>query len=348
MSKTNELLFFKTPLCLEMNEKYAKVYVDICEREQSICKRLVDYVKEYLPAIQSAVHRCAELDCLIALAKFAAIHNLVKPILTQHRQVLQITEGRHILLETQGKFITNDTDIHADKRNLVNVIIAPNASGKSVYLKLIAQIAYLAHIGSFVPARCAKMSIYDAIYTRIYSPESIYQSKSSFMIELQQMGHVMSNSSCHSLILIDEFGRGTTELDGKALLSSCLEHLIWRAELAPIAFITTHFHDIYERLPDKSWICLKTFMMVAGSNDTVLSTYKLCEGRCMPNYARKCAEVKDFLATALGPKSRYCQYIFFLSSLSEIIKFFLFPFLIQLEFLTMRWMALTNLQWSPS
>lgn len=293
--KTQNKMFFRTPLCLQMSDEYGSLYVDICEREQQICDRLLEFIREKLPELQQVVRICAKLDMLMAMAKFTMTYNLTKPILVESGQVLQIEEGRHILLELEGKIIANDTDITVEKKNLVNVLIAPNSSGKSVYLKQIAQIVYLAHVGLFVPARNARMSLFDAIYTRIFSPETMYHARSTFLIECQQMGNVMCNSTCYSMILIDEFGRGTTAHDGKALLRSCLGHLNNRAELSPIAIVSTHFEDIYDHMKDRQWIHFITFETVRNTDGSISSTYKLRDGQSVTNYARNCSEVRSFL-----------------------------------------------------
>lgn len=115
-------------------------------------------------------------------------------------------DGCHILVGLNRKCVPNDTFVTVEKKNLINILIAPNASGKSVYMKTVAQITYLAHVGSYVPATKATISVVDAIYTRMHCPESMYLSKSSFLIEMQQMSNVIMNSSSKSLILVDELG----------------------------------------------------------------------------------------------------------------------------------------------
>lgn len=213
-------------------------------------------------------------------------------------RLLEIRGGRHLLLDLQRKFVANDTAVSARAQNLVNVIIAPNGSGKSVYLKELAQITYLAHIGSYVPADAAKMSTVDAIYTRIYTPESVYLGKSAFLIELQQMSNVVMNSSCNALILIDEMGQGTNELSGKSVLLACIEDLVQREHLAPITFIITHYVDAYDILADSQWVSLKTFEMARSADGRLQSTYKMVEGRCADTYVKDCAIVQRFLNQA--------------------------------------------------
>lgn len=293
--KTKDTFYFSTDFCIELNERYGHLYVEICEREQSICQRLLEHIYEYLAEMQHNVRFCAKLDALISMATFSINFKLTQPELFAGGKVLEITGGRHILVDMQKKFVPNDTVINVTRKNLITILIAPNASGKSVYMKQLAQIVYLAHIGSFVPAEAARISITDAIYTRIYSPESMYEAKSSFLIEIQQMGNVMSNSSSNSLILVDELGQGTNALDGKALLLSCLEHLCDRGEASPIAVITTHYTDIYDHMHDREWINMKTFEVMHHTDGSIFSTFKIIDGKCSNDYAMGCGEVRQFL-----------------------------------------------------
>lgn len=293
--KTKDTFYFTTDFCTAMNERYSHLYVEIGEREENIRQCLLEHIYECLDELQHSVRIFAKLDALIALATFASNFNLTRPELCADGKVLDITGGRHILVDMQKKFVANDTMIDVTHKNLINILIAPNASGKSVYMKQLAQIVYLTHIGSFVPAERARLSCVDAIYTRIYSPESMYEAKSSFLIEIQQMGNVMTNSSSHSLILVDELGQGTNALDGKALLLACVEHLCERDEAAPIAVITTHYTDVYDVMNEREWITMKTFEVTQHADGSVFSTYKIIDGKCIESYAMGCGEVRQFL-----------------------------------------------------
>lgn len=293
--KTKDAFYFHTPLCLDLNEKYGHLYTDICERESQICDRLLEHIHEYLADLQFAVRFCAKLDCAISLAAFAIHFDLVRPNIVTDRKVLEIVKGRHILLELQKKCVPSDVLISVEQKNLINILIAPNASGKSIYMKTLAQIVYLAHIGSFVPAQQAQISLIDAIYTKIYYPETLYQAKSSFLTEIQQTGNAITNSSTYSLILIDELGQGTNALNGKALLLACLEHLISRGEKSPIAIVSTHYIDVYDQMVDKEWVVLKTFEMIRNTDGSLSSTYRLIDGKCTNKYARDCAPIKEVL-----------------------------------------------------
>lgn len=226
-----------------------------------------------------------------------------KPEVVSDRKIVEIHNGRHILLDLQKKFVSNDTSISVEKRNLINVLIAPNASGKSVYLKELAQIFYLAHIGSYVPAERATIFMVDAIYTRIFNPESLFLAKSAFLTEIQEMGNLISNSSTNSLVLVDEMGQGTSEADGKSLLIACLENLDWRADKSPVAFVTTHYVDAYDFLVDKEWISMKTFQMEESHRGRI-STYKIIDGKCADRYVKDCAIIRKFIKHTGVPSSK--------------------------------------------
>lgn len=290
-----ETLYFSSPLCAEMSEQYGHLYVEIREREQEICDRLMEHLYERLYDIHHAISYCAQLDCTMAMASFSLTHEMVCPEIVNDRKVLEIQNGRHLLVSVQRKCIPNDTSISVDKKNLINILIAPNASGKSVYMKEVAQITYLAHIGSYVPATQATISVVDAIYTRMYCPESMYLSKSSYLVELQQMSNVIMNSSSKSLILVDEMGQGTTETDGKALLIACLQHLAGRGDKAPISFVTTHYTDVYEHMVNTEWVSMKTFEMIQSNNGGLMSTFKVIDGKCATRYAKDCALLRRFM-----------------------------------------------------
>lgn len=200
-----------------------------------------------------------------------------------------------MLVGLQRKCIPNDTSISVEKKNLINILIAPNASGKSVYKLAVAQITYLAHVGSFVPASEATISTVDAIYTRMHGSESLYLSKSAYLVELQQMSNVVMNSSSRSLILVDELGQGTTEADGKSLLIACLRHISRRGHACPVSFVTTHYTDVYDFMVNVEWVSMKTFEMTHAANGGLLSTFKVIEGRCVTRYAKDCAILRRFL-----------------------------------------------------
>lgn len=149
-------VYFKTRYCEELNQKYGDLYGEICCHEKRIFDRLIKYLTESLPELVAINKLCAKFDCMIAFASVAIQRNYVKPEISDSRGVL-IQNGRHPLIEIKVNFVPNNTCISEENNNLITILSAPNATGKSAYMKQLAMICYMAHIGSFVPADYAKI-----------------------------------------------------------------------------------------------------------------------------------------------------------------------------------------------
>lgn len=234
------------------------------DKEIEIIHNLAVRILEYEDMLVAASDICGDLDCLVALAKGAQRYNLVPPSMTA-ANVICIDNGRHLLQEFSVRsFVANSTylvggpgtceedtdDSDFDKETNPHpstlLMTGPNYSGKSVYLKQVAIIVYMAHIGSYVPADSAVIGITDKIFTRIATRESVSQTQSAFMIDLQQIALATTLATRRSLILIDEFGKGTSSIDGAGLLSGVVEHFLSLGHERPKVIATTHFHEIFE------------------------------------------------------------------------------------------------------
>ncbi|MBN3297005.1 MSH5 protein, partial [Amia calva] len=165
-------------------------------------------VLERSPCLYQALEYCAQLDCLIAMAMAAREHGYCRPALSSEPRI-RITEGRHPLVELcTGVFVSNPT-LSSETEGKVKILTGPNSSGKSIYLKQVGLIVFMALIGSSVPAAEAEIGLIDGIYTRMQSRESVSVGLSTFIIDLNQMAFALNNSTGNSLALIDEFGKGT-------------------------------------------------------------------------------------------------------------------------------------------
>ncbi|KAG8300780.1 MutS protein msh5 [Homalodisca vitripennis] len=255
--KTTDIVHYKSARCYgeyhcaisrELDSLLGDVQLKVIEIESRIVLKLVQYIQRNIAPLVQLTSLIAELDCLLALTQSARDYNLVRPTLTKDKQI-HITKGRHILQELcVDVFVPNDTNSN-EEHGFVKILSGPNASGKSVYLKQVALIVYLAHVGSFVPSEHATIGILDEIHTRVQTVESISTHLSAFMLDLRQMSLALRNSSSNSLVLVDEFGKGTTEIDGLGILSACLEHFIERGNDCPHLFVSTHFHSLPKMLP---------------------------------------------------------------------------------------------------
>lgn len=291
--KSNEQFYYKSSFCDQLDTEYNDLFGEIIAHENRICSRLIIFLQEKCLDIQAVVKLAGKFDCLIAMAQVSEERNYVKPEITSEK-ILSIKNGRHALYEINHQFTTNDTEISEENKNFITILTAPNATGKSVYLKHVALIAYLAHTGCHVPATSAKIGLLDGIFSRIYIAESTYQDSSSFLTDLHQMSRVLMNSTSKSLILIDEFGKGTNSNDGCALLTACLESLAGRKLLAPLTIVITHFSNVYDLMKDKEGVSLKTIEVNEAENGLV-SSFKIKDGRGQTKYAANVPELKQFI-----------------------------------------------------
>lgn len=239
---TSDTLYYKTSTMHELDEKLGDIFATILELENECLHVLEQQVIPLLPLLYTSSKQAAQLDCFIAMALSAIQHQWCKPTVTANQGYF-IKSGRHPLYELNSKveFVANDT---IAPMNSLYIVTGPNYSGKSVYLKQIALIVYLAHVGSFVPAKEAQIALTDQIQTRIQTEDSISLHLSSFYLDCTQVAMMLRASTQQSLLIIDEFGKGTIASNGMALLSATLLTLLERKDKMPTVFCSTHMYDI--------------------------------------------------------------------------------------------------------
>ncbi|XP_060207259.1 DNA mismatch repair protein MSH5 isoform X4 [Lycium barbarum] len=213
--------FYHTAKTKELDNLLGDIYHKILDMERAITRDLVSHILQFSVHVHKAVSFAAELDCILALALVARQNNYVRPNLTAEDS-LDIRSGRHVLQEmTVDTFIPNDTKISHEGR--INIITGPNYSGKSIYIKQVALIVFLSHIGSYVPADAATVGLTDRIFCAMGS-KFMTAEQSTFMIDLHQVGIMLRHASPRSLCLMDEFGKGTLTEDGIGLLGGTINH----------------------------------------------------------------------------------------------------------------------------
>ncbi|ORY41873.1 P-loop containing nucleoside triphosphate hydrolase protein, partial [Rhizoclosmatium globosum] len=265
---TQKTVFYKSEQMYQMDESIGDLHSIIADKEIALIQGLQDSVSKYSPMLIDVSSVCAELDCLLALAEAAKKYDFVCPEMVDS-DVLEIVEGRHPLYEQcMDSFIGNDvsfgtasdngtsmmdgggsnaTNMSVDGEDSLRVMLltGPNYSGKSVYLKQVGLIVFMAHLGSYVPAKRATIGVTDRIITRIQAVESDSKIQSAFMIDSQQMAYAFRNSTRRSLILIDEYGKGTLHANGVGLFCASLVNFLDRGENCPKVLSTTHFHELF-------------------------------------------------------------------------------------------------------
>ncbi|GLB38388.1 putative ATPase domain of DNA mismatch repair MUTS family protein [Lyophyllum shimeji] len=258
---SNAHVYFKSQEMHDMDIHIGDLHSSIVDREIEIIEALLDEILVYDAVIERACDICAELDCLLSFAEASRMYGYRRPQMVEDN-VIDIHRGRHPLHEQIiDTFVPNDArlaggagvggafqgpndDTHGEW-NSVLLCTGANACGKSVYLKQIAIIQYMAQIGCFVPAESATLGIVDKIFTRISTRESVSKVQSAFMIDLNQVSLALRNCTAHSLVLLDEFGKGTLSTDGAGLFCAVLKHLLARGANCPKVLAATHFHDVF-------------------------------------------------------------------------------------------------------
>lgn len=209
-------------------------------REKQLYEALVARLAPQVPALQKIAHAVALLDGLNAFAQAAARFDYRAPELVDE-PVIEISGGRHPVVERQvDAFISNDARFAPTRRMLL--VTGPNMGGKSTYMRQVALIVLLAHCGAFVPATSCRLGPIDAIFTRIGASDDLASGRSTFMVEMTEAAAILNGASDHSLVLMDEIGRGTSTFDGMALAYSIAKHLLDRNQ--SYALFSTHYFEL--------------------------------------------------------------------------------------------------------
>lgn len=223
----------KEALILNAEEK-------IISLEYELFSVVRDEAKRYIPSLQEIAKIISEIDVLASFATVSEQNNYIRPILTENE--LYIKESRHPVVEKviSGVFVPND--IIMDKNTNILLITGPNMAGKSTYMRQMALISIMAQIGCFVPAKEAKIPVFDAIFTRIGASDDLVSGESTFMVEMTEAGNAIENATEKSLILFDELGRGTATFDGMALAQAIIEYI--HNHIKAKTFFSTHYHEL--------------------------------------------------------------------------------------------------------
>ncbi|XP_023951511.2 mutS protein homolog 5-like [Bicyclus anynana] len=287
MFQNNDQIHYKSRGCEELDVMIGDTYPEIVAHETRIMMKLTATILENLHALAAAVDLCAELDCLITISKVCKEYNFVKPTLTTDK-IINIEQGKHPLyITTIDNFVPNDTKSTLES-GFVKILTGPNSSGKSVYMKQIGLIVYLAHIGSFVPAEAATIGVVDHIYSRIQSTECIAAHMSAFLIDLRQMALAIRESSSNSLLIVDEFGKGTAQTDGLALLAACVSSLLCREQRCPHLLLATHFLNIQNYIVDSPIVSFLKFEHMVQDGEPVF-LFRVVAGSSDCSFARAVA-----------------------------------------------------------
>jgi len=236
-----------TPELKEYEEKITGAEEKISKIELEVYEALLNELMDYLAPVQTNGNIIAVLDCISCFAYNTIQHHYKKPTLHDGDELI-IKNGRHPVIERNlpigETYITNDLELNKKEQQII-ILTGPNMSGKSALLRQTALITLMAHIGSFVPADEALVSLTDKIFTRVGASDNLSGGESTFMVEMNETASIINNVTNQSLILLDEIGRGTSTYDGISIAWSIAEHL-HNCPQKPKILFATHYHELNE------------------------------------------------------------------------------------------------------
>lgn len=265
---------FVTPELKEMEEKILGAEDKCVALEYECFVDIRNKLSNNITRFQSTARTVAMLDVLRSFAAIAYEQNYAKPVLTENGD-LHICGGRHPVVEAAvgQSFVKNDTDITDGEQ--IMILTGPNMAGKSTYMRQVALIVLMAHMGSFVPADSASICIVDKIFTRVGASDNLASGQSTFMVEMNEVANILNNATPNSLLILDEIGRGTSTLDGLSIAWSVVEYI--SANISAKTLFATHFHELSELegvVPGVS----NYSVTVKELDDTVIFLHKIVRG----------------------------------------------------------------------
>lgn len=287
-----------TPELKEYEEKVLSAEDKSHEREYELFVALRDLVAAQIPRLLQTGEVLAQLDVLASFAELAVSRQYVRPELADE-PVLTLKDGRHPVLDQSlppGTFVPNDVCLGPDDGTFW-LITGPNMSGKSTFIRQVALLTLLAQMGSFVPARNARLGIVDRIFTRVGASDELNRGQSTFMVEMTEAANILNNATPRSLVILDEIGRGTSTYDGVSLAWAITEYL--HHQVGCRALFATHYHELAqlaETLPN-----LRNYnVLVREWQEDIVFLHKIAAGSADKSYGIHVARLAGIPEEVLG------------------------------------------------
>jgi len=280
---------FYTPELKEQEARVLGAEERICAREYEIFCQARELVRQHSDRIQRSAALLAQVDVLAGLAQCAVENNYTRPEISDDGEI-RVRAGRHPVVERalrDWRFVPNDVHLNNSERQLL-IITGPNMAGKSTYLRQVALITLMAHLGSFVPAEAAQIGRVDRIFTRVGAHDDLAFGQSTFMVEMSETANILNHATPQSLVMIDEIGRGTSTYDGLALAWAVAEAL--HDNLQCKTMFATHFHQLThlgESLPRAK----NLRVAVREDESGIVFLYRIVEGGADRSYGIQVAKL---------------------------------------------------------
>ncbi|WP_238945553.1 DNA mismatch repair protein MutS [Vandammella animalimorsus] len=290
---------FITPELKAFEDKALSAQERALAREKWLYQQLLAQLQPHVPALQRVAAALAQLDALSALAERSVTLNWCAPQFAIE-PCIDIEQGRHPVVEmrlaetTQAAFIANDTRMGG--RTRMQIITGPNMGGKSTYMRQVALIVLLASMGSYVPAQSCRLGPIDAIHTRIGAADDLANAQSTFMLEMTEAAQILHSATAHSLVLMDEIGRGTSTYDGLALAGSIASHL--HDKTRAFTLFATHYFELTE-LPAQLPHAVNMHVAAAESGSRIVFLHELQPGPASRSYGIHVAKLAGMPAALL-------------------------------------------------
>jgi DNA mismatch repair protein MutS len=275
-----------TPELKAFEDKALSAQERALAREKFLYERLLQDLAPHIGTLQTISAALAHLDALASLADHAVRNNWCAPILVDEPTIC-IEQGRHPVVETQiERFIANDCLLTSERKLLL--ITGPNMGGKSTFMRQVALITLLAYIGSFVPANSARIGPVDRIFTRIGAADDLAGGRSTFMVEMTESAAILNGATEHSLVLMDEVGRGTSTFDGLALAWAIARHLIETTR--SFTLFATHYFELTQ-LPDTNATAANVHLSAVEHKDSIVFLHAVQPGPASQSYGLQVAQL---------------------------------------------------------
>ncbi|GAC1667943.1 MAG: DNA mismatch repair protein MutS [Steroidobacteraceae bacterium] len=292
---------FITPELKSFEDKVLGARDRALAREKALYDALLDHLTTRLPALQTATASLAQIDVLACFAERAAALDCAQPQLVDE-PVISIESGRHSVVETSRRepFVPNDLRLDDARRMLI--ITGPNMGGKSTYMRQTALIVVLAHIGSYVPARCAVLGPIDRIFTRIGAADDLAGGRSTFMLEMTETANILNNATASSLVLMDEVGRGTSTFDGLSLAWACADYIAHN--IRAFTLFATHYFELTSLAGEAPGV-VNVHVEAVEHGDTLVFLHSLKEGPANQSYGLQVAALAGIPKSVTAQARRY-------------------------------------------
>lgn len=269
---------FITPELKEIEDKVLGADEKSRALEYELFQEMRQQVCQHLPAIQRSARAIAQVDCLESLAQVANQYQYVRPEILED-PVLEILDGRHPVLDarmTDTPFVPNDCHLDANDGQIA-LITGPNMAGKSTYIRQVALLVLMAQMGSFIPARAARIGLADRIFTRVGAADDLSRGQSTFMVEMVETANILNHATPKSLIILDEIGRGTSTFDGLSLAWAIAEYLHDTPSAKARTLFATHYHELTDLALSKPGLRNYT-VLVREQGEEILFLRKIIPG----------------------------------------------------------------------